>query len=166
MDVELATITVKYQQYPQLSIYLDATENLQSWHNPGHTHQAVNSVQDTQTSDKDIYSDITSNSGFDNPFNSSSKDEFSTGNQLNKSMVDKLMKDADNMAELVDLNKYVDELEIGPQRNLINTKPVWDNNNSLGKVKVVSKSFLVSIKYTLQFSIYSLSTSPCINQLL
>ena len=52
------------------------------------------------------------------------------------------------MAKLVGLNEYVDELEIRPRRNLINTKPVWNNNDSLNKVKVVSKPLLVSAEYT------------------
>ena len=74
-------------------------------------------------------------------------------------MIDRLMKDINHMAELVSLNKYVDELEIGPQRNLINTKPIWNNNDLLSKVEVVSKLLLVSAEYILQFRICSLLTS-------
>ena len=68
-------------------------------------------------------------------------------------MVDRLIKDADNMAKLLGLNEYIDELEIGPQRNLINTKPVRNNNDLLDKIEVVSKPLLVSTEYTPQFSI-------------
>ena len=75
------------------------------------------------------------------------------------------MKNVDNMAKLVGLNEYMDELEIGLQRNLINTKPILDNHDLLNKVEVVSKPLLVSIKYTFQFRICSLSTSSRINPL-
>ena len=89
-----------------------------------------------------------SNTEFDTPSDSSSEDEFSADNQLNKSMVNRLMKNADNMAKLIGLNEYVDELEIGLRRNFINIKPVWDNNYLLNKVKIVSKPFSVSAEYT------------------
>ena len=79
MNVELATITVKYQQYSQPSIHLDATEDLQNWHNPENTYQAVNSVQNFQTFDEDIYLNTVSSSGFNTPSDSSSENKFSTG---------------------------------------------------------------------------------------
>ena len=85
---------------------------MQNWHNLGHIYQAVDSAQNNQTSNKNIYSNTISNIGFDTFSNNSSEDKFSAGNQISKNMVDRLMKDTDNIAKLVELNKYVDELEI------------------------------------------------------
>ena len=85
-------------------------------------HQAIDSTQDIQIFDEDIYSDTTSNSEFDILFDSSLDGKFNTNNQLNGNMVSRLMKNADNMAELVSLNKYVDELETELWQNLISTQ--------------------------------------------
>ena len=62
-------------------------------------------------------------------------------------MMDRLIKNADNMAKLVDLNEYVDELKTGSQQNLISTrvkvnaKPIWDNNDLFKKLRLSLNPF-------------------------
>ena len=52
-------------------------------------------------------------------------------------MMDRLMKNTTNMTELVDLNEYVNKLEVGPWRNLL---PFQDLKNQVSKTKPFSIS--------------------------
>lgn len=57
---------------------------------------------------------MTSNVELNNYTLTNSIKGLNTAKQLNKSIMDELLEDADNMGELVNLNDYVDEVEVGP----------------------------------------------------
>ena len=72
----------------------------------------------------------------------------------NNSIIAKIVNNPDDIAELISLNNYIDEIKFEHQQNLISTqehkneiniKLFQANHNLLRKVKIASKSFGINI---------------------
>lgn len=112
--MEAYAISVEPWNYWHSAAQLDINHILQSWYNLGCTQQVVDLIQIPLYINKNTYSDTASNTELN--------DYILTGSdkkQLNKDIVDELLKNANNMRKLVSLNDYVNKVEVKPRRNLI-----------------------------------------------
>lgn len=78
----------------------------------GHIQQIVNLIQNSLYADKNIYSNIAGSAKFDSYIFISLNKKLNAINQLNKSMVGELLKSANNIGESIDLNNYIDKIEV------------------------------------------------------
>lgn len=71
-------------------------------------------IQNPLYTNKNTYLNIVNSAKLNNYTFTDLDKKFNAAKQLNKGIIDKLLKDANNIEELIGLNNYMDEIEVRP----------------------------------------------------